>query len=328
MASPSNSHGSIQSLSVGNVVTAGFRLYGANFKQYIRIALIGTLWGLLWFVALVLAIIFSVASRNYHIPWWLSVPVLIGVCLYPIAKYLANSALIARLAFGELTNQPETVGEARRYIKARMWSFLGTGLLLWFINTVILIAFFLVLALVVVGFLNFAGGSQFLQNPSPAMFPAYASIFGRAGLLALVLILAFLGFLLLFHARLVATELPLAIEPKVTAISTIGRMWSLTEGNGWRIALILFVTLLITLPILILVRLLSGTGSTTIPTSKLAAYSSNYFLRSAFISFVLNFTLSTVMLPLWQAIKAVIYYDLRSRREGLGLQLRDRGAQS
>jgi hypothetical protein len=29
------------------------------------------------------------------------------------------------------------------------------------------------------------------------------------------------------------------------------------------------------------------------------------------------------MMPFWQAIKAVIYYDLRSRREGLGLQVRD-----
>jgi hypothetical protein len=29
------------------------------------------------------------------------------------------------------------------------------------------------------------------------------------------------------------------------------------------------------------------------------------------------------VMPFWQSIKAVIYYDLRSRREGLGLQLRD-----
>ncbi|BAZ86107.1 hypothetical protein NIES806_23170 [Dolichospermum compactum NIES-806] len=31
----------------------------------------------------------------------------------------------------------------------------------------------------------------------------------------------------------------------------------------------------------------------------------------------------TFVMPFWQSIKAVIYYDLRSRREGLGLQLRD-----
>lgn len=27
-------------------------------------------------------------------------------------------------------------------------------------------------------------------------------------------------------------------------------------------------------------------------------------------------------MPFWQALKAVLYFDLRSRREGLGLQLR------
>jgi hypothetical protein len=30
------------------------------------------------------------------------------------------------------------------------------------------------------------------------------------------------------------------------------------------------------------------------------------------------------IMPFWQSLKTVIYYDLRSRREGLGLQLRDR----
>jgi hypothetical protein len=28
-----------------------------------------------------------------------------------------------------------------------------------------------------------------------------------------------------------------------------------------------------------------------------------------------------LILPFWQTIKAVLYFDLRSRREGLGLQL-------
>jgi hypothetical protein len=31
-----------------------------------------------------------------------------------------------------------------------------------------------------------------------------------------------------------------------------------------------------------------------------------------------------VVIPFWQPMKAIIYYDLRSRKEGLGLQIRDR----
>jgi len=38
----------------------------------------------------------------------------------------------------------------------------------------------------------------------------------------------------------------------------------------------------------------------------------------------LSFGFGALVLPFWQAIKAIIYYDLRSRKEGLGLQMRDR----
>jgi hypothetical protein len=37
---------------------------------------------------------------------------------------------------------------------------------------------------------------------------------------------------------------------------------------------------------------------------------------------VLGLTVFTM--PFWQTIKAVIYYDLRTRREGMGLELRER----
>nr|WP_290221056.1 hypothetical protein [Trichocoleus desertorum] len=38
----------------------------------------------------------------------------------------------------------------------------------------------------------------------------------------------------------------------------------------------------------------------------------------------LSFVSGAIVMPFWQALKAVVYYDLRSRREGLGLKLRDR----
>ena len=43
------------------------------------------------------------------------------------------------------------------------------------------------------------------------------------------------------------------------------------------------------------------------------------------LSFLLTILISiaggALMIPFWQSIKAVIYYDLRVRREGLGLNL-------
>jgi hypothetical protein len=45
------------------------------------------------------------------------------------------------------------------------------------------------------------------------------------------------------------------------------------------------------------------------------------------VAYILGLVSGALFLPFWQAIKAVIYYDLRSRREGLGLQMRDFGSQ-
>jgi len=40
------------------------------------------------------------------------------------------------------------------------------------------------------------------------------------------------------------------------------------------------------------------------------------------LGLVLSLVGSIFVLPLWQAVKGVLYYDLRSRREGLDLELR------
>jgi hypothetical protein len=55
--------------------------------------------------------------------------------------------------------------------------------------------------------------------------------------------------------------------------------------------------------------------------------SAGFQILSFMVGYVLGLVSGAVFLPFWQAIKAVIYYDLRSRREGLGLQMRDFGSQ-
>lgn len=101
----------IQPLSIGNVVTAGVRLYRFHFKNYFRLALFAHLWVL--------------------------------VPIYGWAKYFAISGLISRLAFGELVNQPESIKNARERIDPLKWSFLriafqvGISLLLLYIGLAI-----------------------------------------------------------------------------------------------------------------------------------------------------------------------------------------------
>ncbi|XGV97183.1 MAG: hypothetical protein ACAF41_31230 [Leptolyngbya sp. BL-A-14] len=320
MASPSP-------LSVGNVVSAGFRLYGANAKQYLMIALYGTLWLLLPFVVAIAVVAVFAVVQNYYATLGLIIPALLVLFFYTLAKYLVNSALIARLAFGEITNQPEPLKEAQRFVQSRQWSFLGASFLMGLIYMVVMVVFYLVLAIVVVGLIFSVGGFQLFQNPTPETLAANAGTIVLLALLGLALLLVFLAFLLWFAARFVSVELPLAVEPDSSATQTIGRIWSLTKGSAWRIALILFVTGLVTLPIQLVLQIVVGSADAIIRAAGVPPTSSTYTALSLLITYAVSFALSIVVLPLWQIIKAVIYYDLRSRREGLGLQLRDRGAQ-
>lgn len=327
MASPSQSSSSSPALSVGNVVSAGFRLYGANAKQYLTIALNGTLWLLLPFAAAIAVVILFAAVQNYYATLGLIIPALIVLFLYTLSQYLAKSALIARLAFGELTNQPEPLNDARRFVQSRKWSFLGASFLMGLIYMIVMIVFYLVLAIVIVGLIFSVGGFQLFQNPTPETLAANAGTIVMLAFLGLGLLLVFLAFFLWFAARFVSVELPLAVEPDSSATKTIGRIWSLTKGSAWRIALILFVTGLVTLPLQLLLQIVVGSADAVIRTAGFPPSSSTYTALSLLITYAVSFALSIVVLPLWQIIKAVIYYDLRSRREGLGLQLRDRGAQ-
>jgi hypothetical protein len=115
-------------------------------------------------------------------------------------------------------------------------------------------------------------------------------------------------------------ELPLAVEENVTATSTISRSWNLTKGFVGRIQLVVLIGFLISVPILLVTNIASfifqtiiGAGLENAPS--LAAI-------GGILSLLLAFAGGALMIPFWQAIKAVVYSDLRVRREGMGIDLR------
>ncbi|MBD2434245.1 MULTISPECIES: glycerophosphoryl diester phosphodiesterase membrane domain-containing protein [Fischerella] len=270
----------IEPLSLGNVITAGIRIYRSHLKDY-----------------------FLLALKAYV---WLLVPI------YGWAKFYALSALISRLTFAELVNQPESISSGQRFVNSRIWQFLinmllmlllGMGIL---IGVVIIFAIFGVLSAVLVGGLN--------QQ-------ANIGVYLILGLLAFVIGILALIAVLWITTRFYLVEVPLAIEDNVDGTSTISRSWELTKGYVWRIILISFVAFLITLPIQIVVQIVSTIVQLIF--TPLLEQNSGFGLLFAVIILALSFASGAVVLPFWQAIKAVIYYDLRSRREGLGLKLRD-----
>jgi hypothetical protein len=263
----------IQPLSVGDVVSAGVRIYRSNLKRYLILVL-----------------------RSYL---WIFVPV------YGWAKAAEISARISRLAYQELINQPETLTEAEQKTRPKLWSFLGAGLLLGLIFLGLYLGF-----AITIGILAILTGV--LVNVSPAL-----GIIG--GLLIAVAVLAVIFVFIRVYSRLIIYEVPLAVEDNVDATTALSRSWNLTKGSVGRIQWVVVVAFLMTL----IVNIPSQTFAAALPTGADAdpGVVSIAFLLLAVVSLATG----ALITPFWQVIKAVIYYDLRSRKEGLGLELRDRG---
>ena len=270
-----SSSGQTGPLSVGNVVSASLRIYRDHFKSYFGLALVASLW--------------------------LLVPI------YGWAKYSAISALISRLAFGEVREKPETVSDARREVNPRMWRLFWAGTLTVLIYIGVYVAGTIAIAIL-------AGGA--------------AAIFGQnsvtiAALLVAVTVIALLIIYIRIISRLLIVELPLAIENNIGATSAIGRSWELTKGSVGRIQWIVFVGILVSLPITIVVQILTVIVQ-SILRAVLGEESGIFYLVYYVLILPLSLGSGALVTPFWQAMKAIIYYDLRSRKEGLGLQIRDR----
>jgi hypothetical protein len=293
--------GSLPPLSLGNVVTAGFRLYRSHLKSYFSLAVIACLWTLvpvLFFIPAGILIYLSVSNGSVPpLPWVLLVIIGIVSYFYCLGKYLVNAAIISRLGFSELVNQPETVTAARGYVLPKLWSFVLTIFLLGLIFSGVFIGFMILMVIPLVNIVIF--------------LPAVA------------------GFLWIV-ARFFIADVLLAIEENLDAGTTISRSWELSKGNGWRIVLILFVALLITLPLQLIIQIFSQVVLQAVlqPLSSSPNNATLNYLSTIGIVYLLLLGLGVLvnacLLPFWQAIKAVIYYDLRTRREGLGLELRER----
>lgn len=231
---------------------------------------------------------------------WLFVPI------YGSAKYSAILGLISRLAFGEVREKPETVSDARRQVNPRMWSFLGAGILTFLI-------FFGVSLVGGIAMAILAGGAGAILGQN------YVII----GALLVVAVIAFLIIYIRIISRLLIVELPLAIENNIGASSAIARSWELTKGSVGRIQWIVFVGILVSLPVTIVVQILSWIVESVLK-AVLGAESGIFYLVYYLLILLLSFGSGALVNPFWQAMKAIIYYDLRSRKEGLGLQMRDR----
>lgn len=249
-------------LSVGNVVSAGLRLYRDRFKLYFGLAFQAFLWGI--------------------------------VPIYGWAKLYQIQAIISRHALSEFAEQPETIESIRNQLDQKMWDF-------WVAQFFIgLIAFAVNIGLSIASWI----------------------IVGIVSSLEAIINLVTLGIYIWVYAHFFITELPLAVEENMKPKTAIDRSWKLSQGFVPNIMGVIAVATLLTIPLglIVLIPILITLPTVLInPSLETLITAFGLLVPLLIIAF---FCIGLLVMPFWQIIKALIYYDLRNRREGTGLQLR------
>jgi hypothetical protein len=306
-----NNFDPVGTLSIGNVITTSTILYKSNFKRYFQVSLRATGW--------LLAIVMSVFGAAlvvgflYYITQQLLVIIPVGLIwlgsvLYLTAKYATDRAVICRLAYQELIEAPETVAVATEQLQPRTWSFLRLSWLVSFYLFVVAVigAIVLALLLLLVATVAVYGLQVSLQNPLAILLLVLLCLGGFV--LWIVLLFRYYAYWLL-------AELPIAVEQIKSARSSIKRSKQLILPATGRVLLIMTIAFLITIPINTISNGPSFIGQIMSSVSTdVATQSIGYLLT--FVGVLISLFSELFMMPFWQIIKAIIYYDLRNRREG------------
>lgn len=301
---------SIQPLSIGNTVSVAFQLYRDRFVVYSILATRGTFWFLIPLLSLMIFV--SIIFSGNGLWLLLFVPIMLPLSLLGMAKYITYLGLISRLGFRSLVAYPETINEALDEVLPKYKSFLKLTLLTYLFKFLIVITsyFSIIIFSAILSFINrLTGGNIFVFVLFILVFIAFL----------------FANLVVSIHLlyRLTLFEIPLAVEPNIKPLDSVKRSYYLTKGFIDRIFTIFVVAGLILLPFQLIISVF------LIPFNNLIApdvSNEEISLASMAISYTLSLPLSNLLnipiLPFWQVLKSAIYYDLRSRKEGLDLQLK------
>ncbi len=300
----SSSGGALLKLSVGDVVTAGLRIYRDHFKPYYWQAIQSYLWIALAVVISVLLIgavtaIGAVLALDPNALAGILILVVLGLFVpwgYCLAKSIAVQGVLARVAFFEAGEKPESLEAARIQLMPRFWRFLWASLLTGLIMTLCLLIVGGIFALLLV-----MGGLMTFADPNGSILIILAFVWMFVGVFIYVW----------FFSRLALTDVCLAVEPTLSPVNAVSRSWELTKGYVLTLQMIFFIAFLMTIPL----SILSNFGSVV---ALLVGQDQN---MATIINLPLSILIGALLIPFWQAIKAVIYFDLRTRKEGLRLSL-------
>ncbi|TVQ60210.1 MAG: hypothetical protein EA366_03820 [Spirulina sp. DLM2.Bin59] len=305
-------------MTIGNVISSTIVLYRTHWRDYLSLSLQSSGWIIL---PLVIGILGMVALIALQVPWLIfaGLPFWFGGFIYCWGRSLTYGGAIARIGVCYLADVPESAQKAYRWARARLVALMGVNFLLGLILTALYVV--VVIGFVILGFIlifliiSVAGVSLGSATDPPVILTL---------LIALLVIVGFTLALLLFlwvTARFAVFDLPLMVEAKQDIADSLKKSWQLTQGNAFRIMGIVGIATLVTLPIMAIFQMLTLVMQVFLSLwlrTQDEAYVTSLSLLS---SWLLGAVSSIVLLPLWQSLKAVLYYDLKSRQEGIDLTL-------
>jgi uncharacterized RDD family membrane protein YckC len=297
---------SVPSLTMGNVITIGFQAFRLNFNDHFVRSLLSHVWVWLAIIggviicAIVLGLSFGFTGALEYsntvagaLGVFLGTVFALPLVLFAVARMAAVCGLMIRTGFNTLQKKVEPNELLRQVTLSRLWSYLWAWVLFYLVLILVYGCFFGVGFYGVVLFLPpwQAFQAQILDSQMRQTFVLVSIALGLLYLLGAALTGYYLA------ARLSFFDAVLAIENHYSAPKALIRSWNLTHGKGWSVLTIGFAAGLITLPILLLATAIN-----------------------LFVPFVSLMT-GVVMLPLWQAVKAVNFYDLAAAKAGMSFDL-------
>lgn len=319
------------------IVSTGWRLYRAHFKAYALISLRATAWAV---VPALLALVVIVVMVGTHVElfeqlWdaemanggngysladyepqlrdlakWLAlaIPVWFVATFYCAAQSLGDYGGISRSAYQNLCRVDEPLQSTLRVTRSRKFSLLKAYLL----QGVILLG----MSLGAMGMVAIAGVGIFLTANNSA-----GDINVRVTLLWVLCAIAFLmaAFALYIWCalRLMLIEPPLMIEQKTGAIDALKASWRLTKGHLGHSFLVILLVYLINLGLSMaaatVLQMIAGVFwslHVVVPESPVITV---LVCIGGLIYVLLSLAPIILIAPLWRAVFAVLYFDLKNR---------------
>ena len=292
----------LRPLTLGEIYDGAFRAIRSNpmvmFGLAIVVVGVGAVIQTAFTVAMFGRIERAAQAGVSELDAFLGVGSLAGLLLSSVAVSLATLVLegLAIISVSEsVLGRKITLAEVWQRARGQIWRLIGLSLLLGVAGVLAVVAGFVVIALLVVGLAE--AGDQLLL----------------AGLLAVLLFLAMLVLLAFFGVRLMFAPCVIMLEG-TGVFASIGRSWRLTKGHFWRLFGIMLLTVVL---VTILVSILS------VPFSM---FGSVFALQESFvvplvISSIGQLVGSAISIPVMAAVLALLYIDVRMRKEGLDVEL-------